>query len=247
MSLDDGLFHEMPRRAPTLPRLDDDTADRLLAGELPPLDAPPGYAPVATLLRAAAAPPRATELAPEDAARRAFVTARPAAAPPRRRRSTRLAVLVVAGVLCLGGVAAAATGTLPDPVQAAAHTALQSVGVSVPAPHSGASVAKPAPPQHHTPVTPAPAPRRIPSPPLRRVPPSTAPHRDAPPHARPPHTGPPPHSGAPPVAVLLCRAAANGRLSPHGSPAMQRADAALVQLAGGAANIPGYCRGVLGG
>ena len=243
MSLDDGLFDEMPRRDPALPRLDDDTAARLLSGELPPLDAPPGYATVATLLRAAAAPARATELAGEDAARRAFVTVRAAAPPPRHRRPTRLAVLVAAGVLCLGGVAAAATGTLPDPVQSAAHTALQSVGVSVPAPRSAASAARPGPVPRpsRSPVTTAPAPHRIPSPPPPRVPPSTAPHPDASPRTAPPHTG------APPLAALLCRAAASGRLGPHGNPAIQRADAALVKLAGGAANVPGYCRGVLGG
>jgi hypothetical protein len=47
---------------PTAPisQLDDDTAERLLAGRLDPWDAPPPYAAVARLLRAAAAPPRRT-------------------------------------------------------------------------------------------------------------------------------------------------------------------------------------------
>ncbi|HEV2310398.1 MAG TPA: hypothetical protein VGU73_07735 [Acidimicrobiia bacterium] len=238
MSLDDGLFDEMPRRPPTVPRLDDGTAARLLAGELAPLDAPPGYAAVATLLRVAAAP-RDGELDGEDEARQAFATARPAAPAPRRRRSTRFAALVVAGVLCLGGVAAAATtGSLPGPVQSVAHSALQSVGVSVPAPQPAAPVAPPVP--HHAPVT-AP-PRRLRPAPSPRVPPPTAP-----PRAPPPPRTVPPHTGAPALAVLLCRAEESGRLTPHGGPQAQRAYAALVKLAGSAAGIPGYCRGVFAG
>ena len=42
-------------------------------------------------------------------------------------------------------------------------------------------------------------------------------------------------------------AAGRRRLAPRGSPEVERGDPALVDLAGGAATIPGYCRGVLGG
>ncbi len=233
MSLDDGLFDEMPRRpAPT--RLDDGTAARLLAGDLAPADAPPGYAAVATVLQAAAAPPRPAELDGEDAARTAFTAALRVGPAPRRRHPARVAVLVAAGVLCLGGVAAAATGTLPRSVQSAAHDAFGSVGVSVPTP-SGTRSTPPAPVRHR-PVTTTTTPRVVHplSPHPTPTPPPTTPRRT-----------PPTHTGST-FAGLLCRAAASGGLTPHGG-AEQRAYATLVQLAGGAANIPSYCRGVLAG
>jgi len=243
MSLDDGRFDEMPRRPdrPALPPLDDDTAARVLAGELAPPDAPPGYAAVATLLAAAAAPPRPEELAGEGAARATFAVARADEPARRRRRPTRLVVLVAAGVLCLGGVAAAATtGALPGPVQSAARDALATVGVSVPPPHPASSATRP-PPLRHAPVTTTPAPPRVTQHPVAPHVPTTAPHVPPPPRTVPPHTG------APSLAVLLCRAAASGRLTSRDSPPVTRAYETLVQLAGGAGNIPGYCRGVLGG
>jgi len=242
MSLDDGLFDEMPRRPdrPALPPLDDDTAARVLAGELAPPDAPPGYAAVATLLAAAAAPPRPEELAGEGAARATFAVARADEPARRRRRPTRLAVLVAAGVLCLGGVAAATTGALPAPVQSAARDALATVGVSVPAPHPASSATRP-PPVRPAPVTTAPAPPRVTRHPVAPHVPTTAPHAPTPRRTVPPHTG------VPSLAVLLCRAAASGRLTSRDSPPVTRAYETLVQLAGGAGNIPGYCRGVLGG
>jgi hypothetical protein len=48
--------------------LDEETAERLLAGDLHPAQAPPGYAGVAVLLAAAAATPSPDELAGQAAA-----------------------------------------------------------------------------------------------------------------------------------------------------------------------------------
>jgi hypothetical protein len=107
--------------------LDGDTADRLLAGRLEPADAPPGYAEVAKVLAAAASPPTPGELTGEAEATARFSAARRPLAGPRRRRAdghrrafgSRLSVLAAA-VLCVllvGGVAAAATGTLPGPAR----------------------------------------------------------------------------------------------------------------------------------
>ena len=48
--------------------LDEETVERLLAGDLPPAEAPPGYAKVAALLAAAAAEPTPEELAGQSAA-----------------------------------------------------------------------------------------------------------------------------------------------------------------------------------
>ncbi|HJU00233.1 MAG TPA: hypothetical protein VJ966_03400, partial [Actinomycetes bacterium] len=60
----DGVFPaEMPERGRSLvDPLDADTAERLLAGRVGPDDAPPGYANVAAVLQAAAAPATPEEL-----------------------------------------------------------------------------------------------------------------------------------------------------------------------------------------
>jgi hypothetical protein len=77
MAADDVYPAEMPDHPapPTLP-VDDDTAERLLAARLDPADAPPGYAGVARLLRAAAAPAHPDELAGEPTALAMFRAAR---------------------------------------------------------------------------------------------------------------------------------------------------------------------------
>jgi hypothetical protein len=68
---------EMPNHPSSpIPALDDDTAERLLAGRLDPDDAPPAYADVARLLQAAAAPPSPEELAGQEAALASFRAAR---------------------------------------------------------------------------------------------------------------------------------------------------------------------------
>jgi hypothetical protein len=67
--------HPQPMAQPIVP-LDDDTAERLLAGHLHPEDAPPGYAEVARLLQAAAGPPSPEELAGLEAALAGFRAAR---------------------------------------------------------------------------------------------------------------------------------------------------------------------------
>ena len=126
----DGLQDEM--RRPLLGELgadplaiDQDTADRLLAGRLDPADAPPGYAEVARVLAAAAAPATPHELEGEATATAVFAHRRldrhgvdSHATPRRSPLGSRLAVVAVAvGVLMVGGIAAAATGALPGPAQ----------------------------------------------------------------------------------------------------------------------------------
>jgi hypothetical protein len=139
---DDAAFAEMLRRlsddtAGDPLALDDDTAERLLAGDVDPADAPPGYADVAVILAAASAEPDPDELTGEAAAvaelaavtRSCSDAARPARRPGRRRR-TGLAVAVVVGALSMGGVAAAATGHLPEPIREAARDILTRAGVA---------------------------------------------------------------------------------------------------------------------
>ena len=97
------------------PRVDRDTAARLVAGR--------GTGPVAVMLRAAAAPAHAEELAGEEAAVAAFRSAALAPAPdrPSTFRRTLTKALVVKGVLVLavagstGVVLAASEGALPVP------------------------------------------------------------------------------------------------------------------------------------
>lgn len=105
--------------------IDQDTGGRLLSGRLDPADAPPGYAEVARVLEAAAAPANPHELEGEATAMAAFAAWRLHSASAvshtarrRSRRGSKLAVVAVAvGVLMVGGVAAATTGTLPEPAQ----------------------------------------------------------------------------------------------------------------------------------
>jgi hypothetical protein len=125
--------------------VDDETADRLLCGELKPNEATGPYARVAAVFAAAAAVPREAEIAGEEAAMAAFRAARrPAhggvhrARPSRGRHllikllGTKAAALALAGAASVGGVAAAATGSLPDPAQRIAHDVLGDVGVPAP-------------------------------------------------------------------------------------------------------------------
>jgi hypothetical protein len=116
---------------------DQDTLERLLDGPLDPGSVPPGYGGLARLLAAAAAPAAPQELAAERLARASFAAemrSHPPVLSPRRTPVARKAFTMKAAaaalvaVLSVGGIAAAATGLLPDqasPVadQAAATTA----------------------------------------------------------------------------------------------------------------------------
>jgi len=144
MDTDDASSAEMRRRPTDRDAdplaLDDETVERLLSGELPPAQAPPEYAAVAALLAAMAAAPSQEELAGQAAALaelRAVSSARAVAirraAKPRRRRRVGLAAVAVAGALATGGVAAAATGNLPEPVRKATRSILVTVGGAEPA------------------------------------------------------------------------------------------------------------------
>ena len=144
MGADDASRADMPRpilhpSADPL-ALDEETVERLLAGDLPLAEAPPGYTKVAALLAAAAAEPTPEELAGQSAAlaelravtrpRRASRSRR--AARPARRRWAGLAAVALLGALVTGG-AAAATGGLPEPVRDVARSILGTAGDLTPA------------------------------------------------------------------------------------------------------------------
>jgi hypothetical protein len=134
MDAEDGWSAELKRllATPDLDplALDGDTAERLLDGELSPDQAPPGYAEVAALLAATVAAPSPAELAGKETALAELrtVTRPRRVAVPRgvgkvgRRRRTGLIVAVAVGALSTGGIAAAATGHLPDPIRDAARS-----------------------------------------------------------------------------------------------------------------------------
>ena len=119
--------------------IDEATAARLLAG-MPADDAPPPYALLAEVLSAARAPATPAELDGEAFAVAAFARSAGTVDAPRtgdrwmtKRFALRALVSSVAGVLALGGVAAAAeSGSLPGP----AANALSNIGISVPNSHA---------------------------------------------------------------------------------------------------------------
>ena len=124
-----------------------DPADALRLGgpdELDALLADPAEADPLGRLLAAAAAVETEQVVGEDVALAAYRAAF-AAQPARETRflakmSGRAAALALAGGLVLtGGAAAAATGTLPDPVQRTTKGALAEVGVHVPGPNAHAN------------------------------------------------------------------------------------------------------------
>jgi hypothetical protein len=100
--------------------LEEELAERLLAGTLHPTDVPPAFAGLAAVLTAVSAPPRPSELAGEEAARALFRTAvrprgaRGAGVRTARIRWLRAAIVLLLALLMIMG-AALATGAVPAP------------------------------------------------------------------------------------------------------------------------------------
>jgi hypothetical protein len=218
--------------------LEDETVERLLAGELSPDQAPPGYAEVAELLAAATAAPTHGELAGQAAAlaelravtraRRAPAHVRRAARPPRRRWAGLAAVALV-GALVTGGAAVAATGQLQEPVRDLARSILDTVG--------GADSAAPT-----TPGPPASAPATRAAGPGgdgQGPPPTAAADRGR------GTTGAAP--GANPDLEGLCQAYLAGKGSEQGRRLDATAFEALARAAGGPDQVDAYCQDLLPG
>ncbi len=123
--------------------LDDDSASRMLQGAVHPDDAPPGYASVAGLLAHAAQLPPLDEdagAATISAMVELIRAGAAAPAPARSRRKSTIgkifagkALVAMATVALTATGAAAATGSLPAPVQDAVSEAVSHVGVNLPA------------------------------------------------------------------------------------------------------------------
>jgi hypothetical protein len=221
MNDDDALPSEMRqhlgrREAP--PTLDDETADRLLAGRLDPADAPPGYAAVANLVAAATAPATTEELdgEPEAVARfaatarsgsptRASITRREGV--PRRLLTVKAAAAVLAAVLSIGGVAAAA-GVFPAPARPAADHGRGSSGSGTATPGRSDATTTSATGERGNGTGPD----------------ATGPAKDG-----------------------LCRAWASGQGGEHGKREDSTAFRALAAAAGGADKIAAYCQATTSG
>ena len=124
---------------PTL-MLDRDTVDRLLAGTVPPDDAPPGFAGVAELIRSCAQlppPDRAMEQTTILAMTQQIRSTSEPSAPRGVVIGGHLRLKLVAigvGVLLVGMSGLAFAGELPEPMQRIAHTVFASLGIDIPAP-----------------------------------------------------------------------------------------------------------------
>ncbi len=125
---------------PTPNRIDAGTAERLIKGQIQPADAPPGYGAVAATINAASTGPQPVELAGEREAIAQFTRVRGeetgetvcGSGRPIRRKTGAGVAIIAGGVLLVGGVAAAASGNLPDPMQHFVHRSVAHVGVSIP-------------------------------------------------------------------------------------------------------------------
>jgi hypothetical protein len=243
MGADDASFADMRRLtdpdADPL-ALDEETVERLLAGDLSPSQAPPAYAQVAALLAAAAAKPTPDELAgrPEVLAELRAVTRTTRrggahtrrAVRPGRRRWAALAAVALVGALVTGGVAAAASGNLPGPVQNVARSILGAIGGDL----GTATPTRPDP--QPAPASSGPASAGVTAGPKGpRSTGSTAP-------------GSGPRGAAGPTAVPdkegLCKAYLASRDKEQGKKMDSAAFERLVEAAGGESGIPAYCDGI---
>ena len=121
--------------------LDPDTADRILSGQVAPDDAPPGYAALSALIRAAHQAPAGDEVPGEEVAVEQMLASMAAprewTAPPSRRRGRgmRMRAAVVATVTVVASTSGfAAAGALPRGAQSVVSKVLGSVGLDIPDP-----------------------------------------------------------------------------------------------------------------
>jgi hypothetical protein len=120
-----------------LPAADQDLLERLLDGRLDPASAPPGYGGLARLLAAATAPAAPEELAGERLVMAEFAAVMRSHPPtlvprrsavPRKVLTIKAAAAALVAVLSIGGVAAAASGLLPDQASPVADQAPATTG-----------------------------------------------------------------------------------------------------------------------
>jgi hypothetical protein len=208
------------------PVADQDTLERLLDGRLDPGSAPPGYGGLARLLAAAAAPAGPEELAGEQLAMATFAAemrSHPPILSPRRTAvvskvfTMKAAAAALVAVLSIGGIAAAATGLLPDQASPVADKAAATTADAAGHGLGKAAVANTG---------------------------GTAPAGSTDGQGRESAVGPD-ASGA--ARAGLCRAWQAGQGGDHGRRMDSVAFQALVTAAGGADKVAAYCEDVAAG
>jgi hypothetical protein len=201
--------------------------DRLLDRRLDPASAPSGNGGLARLLAAATAPATPEELAGEQLVMAKFTAAMrshpPTLAPrrtpvPRKLLTIKAAAAALVAVLSIGGVAAAASGLLPDQASPVADQATASTGGDAAAQGLGKAAAANLG--------------------------GTAQSGSAEGQGRASAVGPDATAAA---RAGLCRAWQAGQGADHGQKADSVAFQALVEAAGGADNIAAYCQDVTAG
>jgi hypothetical protein len=210
-----------------VPAAEQDLLDRLLDGRLDSGSAPPGYGGLARLLAATTAPAAPEELAGERQAMAAFAAVMrshpPTLSPrrtavPRKVLTMKAAAAALVAALSLGGVAAAATRLLPDQASPVANTAAATTGADAAAHGLGQAAAA-----NLGGTTQAGA---------------------AAGQGRESAVGPDATAAA---RAGLCRAWQAGQGGDHGRRMDSVAFQALVDAAGGAGKVAGYCEDVAAG
>jgi hypothetical protein len=231
MSDHDALGADMHRPLGPLeaapPTANQEILGRLLDGRLDPGSAPPGYDGLVRLLAAATAPAAPAELADEQrtiATFAAVMRSHPLTLVPRRTAVARkvftmkAAAAALVAVLSIGGIAAAASGLLPDQASPVADQAAATTGADAAAHGLGqAAVANLG---------------------------GTAQAGSTDGQGRASAVGP---DAAAAARAGLCRAWQAGQGADHGHRADSVAFQALVKAAGGADKVAGYCEDVTAG
>jgi hypothetical protein len=206
---------------------DQDILDRLLEGRLDPASAPPGHGGLARLLAAATAPAAPEELAGERSAMATFeavMRSHPPILVPRRSAvpskvfTIKAAAAALVAVLSLGGIAAAATGLLPDQASPKADRAAATTGADAAGHAVGDAAAANTGGTAHAGATGG--------------------------QGRASAVGPDATAAA---RAGLCRAWQAGQGDDHGRREDSVAFQALVDAAGGADKVAAYCKDVLAG
>jgi hypothetical protein len=209
------------------PAAEQDLLDRLLDGRLDSGSTPPGYGGLARLLAATTAPAAPEELAGERQAMAAFAAVMrshpPTLSPrrtavPRKVLTMKAAAAALVAALSLGGVAAAATRLLPDQASPVANTAAATTGADAAAHGLGKAAAANLG--------------------------GTTQAGSAAGQGRESAVGPDATAAA---RAGLCRAWQAGQGGDHGRRMDSVAFQALVDAAGGAGKVAGYCEDVAAG
>jgi hypothetical protein len=204
---------------------DQDILERLLEGRLDPASAPPGYGGLARVLAVATAPAAPEELAGEQSAIATFeavMRSHPPILVPRRSAvpskvfTMKAAAAALVAVLSIGGIAAAASGLLPDQASPKADRAAATTGADAAAHGLGDAAA------------------------ANTGGPARAGATDG--QGRASAVGPDATGAA---RAGLCRAWQAGQGADHGRRADSVAFRALVDAAGGAGKVAAYCKDVL--